>query len=441
MVRYISIVILMAGMVTSCGFHRKKYDNPISKDTQQPDKVLFDRAINDIEHGRFEVARITLNTLINTYDQSEFMAKAKLAVADSWFREGGTAGLAQAEAEYKDFILFYPTMEEAAESQQKICMIHYKQMDKTDRDPNQGLRAEDECRQLIVQFPNSKYVPATQQLLRNIQEALGEGEFLVGTFYSNRGDNQAAAARMLHVVEQYPLYSKADAALWQMGEAYGKLGNRFRKQEGDAYARIVRDYPLSSFADAAKRKLKEMELPVPDADPVAVSRMKYELENRRKPGLLSRSTDILRRGPDMSPAARSGSPAMTTLRPAVPVLVPQPATAAPGFTGDVTATTVTGPSALDTNKDARTNPPTGDANAAAPPAQAASAGTSPQPAAAGSAAQSAQAQTASADQAKAKKKKKDKKQKQPDTQATPAAAPATPAATPAAAQPPSTSSN
>jgi outer membrane protein assembly factor BamD len=425
MFRNISIVILMAGMLASCGFHRKKYDNPISKDTQQPDKVLFDRAINDIEHGRYEVARITLNTLINTYDQSEFMAKAKLAVADSWFREGGSAGLAQAEAEYKDFILFYPTMEEAAESQQKICMIHYKQMDKTDRDPNQGLRAEDECRQLIVQFPNSTYVPATQQLLRNIQEALGESEFSVGTFYFSRGDNQAAAARMKHVVEQYPLYSKADAALWEMGEAYGRLGNRFRKQEGDAYASIVRDYPLSSFADDAKRKLKEMELPVPEADPVAVARMKYEQDHRQKPGMVSRSTSLLRRGPDMSTAARSGSPAMTTLRPSVPVLVPQPATAAPGFNGDVTATTVNGPSALDTNKDARENPPSADAKTDAAQPQAAS-GASPQTPAA-----SASQQTQASTDAKAKKKKKDKKPKQPDTNATPAAAPATPAAAPA----------
>src|SRR5208282_6705334 len=165
-VRHFLVALFMAGLLTSCGFRAKKYDDPITKDTKQPDKVLFDRAVNDIEHGRYEIARITLNTLINTYDQSEFLAKAKLAIADSWYREGGAAGLAQAEAEYKDFILFYPTMPEAAESQQKICMIHYRQMDKTDRDPNQGLRAEDECRQLIVQFPNSSYVPATQQLLR-----------------------------------------------------------------------------------------------------------------------------------------------------------------------------------------------------------------------------------------------------------------------------------
>src|ERR1700759_551798 len=145
MARYILVVIMLGGLLTSCGFKRKKYDNPITKDTKQPDKVLFDRSINDIEHGRYEVARITLNTLINTYDQSEFLAKAKLAIADSWYREGGTHGYAQAEAEYKDFQLFYPTMEEAPEAQMRICDIHYKQLDKVDRDQSQALRAEQEC--------------------------------------------------------------------------------------------------------------------------------------------------------------------------------------------------------------------------------------------------------------------------------------------------------
>src|ERR1700723_3615397 len=141
MARYFLLVIILAGVLSSCGFKGVKYDDPITKDTKQPEKVLYDRAINDIEHGRFEIARITLNTLINTYDQSEFLAKAKLAIADSWFREGGAASLAQAEAEYKDFILFYPTMEEAAESQQKICKMQYQQMDKSDRDPTHAFRA------------------------------------------------------------------------------------------------------------------------------------------------------------------------------------------------------------------------------------------------------------------------------------------------------------
>ena len=151
----IAALLSLTALVSSCG--RKKYDNPITKDTQQPDKVLFDKAIGDIEHGRYEVARLTLNTMINTYDTSEYLAKAKLAVADSWYREGGAHGLAQAEAEYKDFILFYPQMPESSESQWKICQIHFKQMEKADRDPTQAQRAEEECRDVLVKFPNSKY--------------------------------------------------------------------------------------------------------------------------------------------------------------------------------------------------------------------------------------------------------------------------------------------
>ena len=81
------------------------------------DRILYDRGIESIEHGNYEIARLTLNTLVNTYATSEYQAKAKLAIAVSWLRQGDEHALAQAEAEYKDFILFYPNMKEAAELQ------------------------------------------------------------------------------------------------------------------------------------------------------------------------------------------------------------------------------------------------------------------------------------------------------------------------------------
>jgi outer membrane protein assembly factor BamD len=55
--------------------------------------------------------------LINTYATSEYQARAKLAIAVSWLREGDARSLAQAEAEYRDFIQFYPDMKQAAELQ------------------------------------------------------------------------------------------------------------------------------------------------------------------------------------------------------------------------------------------------------------------------------------------------------------------------------------
>jgi outer membrane protein assembly factor BamD len=354
--RNILVLALLTGLLGSCGFRRKKYENPITKDTQQPDKVLYDKAVQDIERSRFEVARITLNTLINTYDTSEFMAKAKLAIADSWFREGGSHGLAQAEAEYKDFILFYPTLEEAAEAQEKVCMIHVKQMEKTDRDVKHAVRAEDECRQLLVQFPNSKFAPRAQQLLREIQEVIADSEYRVGAFYHTKGSNPAAANRLQAMVDQYPLYSQADDALWRLGDAYSKMGPRFRDSSGAAYARIVKEYPLSPLADQARKQLVSMELAVPEADPVAYARMKYELENRTKLGMMSHLWGVFRKSPDVSAAAKSGQPPMTSLRPTIPASVPPPPSGA-GVSADVTVSTVTDTSALDTQPDARLNPP------------------------------------------------------------------------------------
>jgi outer membrane protein assembly factor BamD len=373
--RFVVLVAVLA-LLSSCGFKRKKYENPIAKDTQQPDKALFDKAVNDIEHGRYEVARITLNTLMNTYDTSEYLAKAKLAIADSWYREGGAHGLAQAEAEYKDFILFYPMMEESAESQYKICQIHYKQMEKADRDASQALRAETECRQLLVQFPNSKYAPGAEQTLRNIQEVLAASEMRVGEFYHNKGSHPAAANRLSGLIDQYPLYSGADDALWLEADSYSRMGPKFRNKAAEAYQRIVRDYPLSSYADGARGKLKDMEMPIPEADPVALNRMKYEEENRGKQSLLRRAVDPFLHGPDTHMAAKSGTPAMNQPRTLVPASVPAPASA-PGFQGEVTASTVTDSTALDTKPDARQNPPAQAGQAAAASAQGGQAAAAP----------------------------------------------------------------
>ena len=361
-----ALLVAVALGTAGCSFHRKKYENPIAKDTEQPDKVLFDKAIKDIEKSRFEIARLTLNTLINTYDSSEFLAKAKLAIADSWMRQAGTEGLAQAEAEYKDFQLFYPTMAEAPEAQSKICEIHIREMEKADRDPNNALRAEQECRDLLTKYPNSKFAPQTEQKLRDIQEVLAEAEMVAGDFYHHKGSFAAAANRLTGLVGQYPLYSRADEALWMEGDSYTRMGPRFRQRAGDAYAKIVRDYPLSQYADLAKKKLAEMELSVPEADPAAVARMKFEAANHEATGMIHKATEFIRRGPDFNGAAKSGAPTMVTPAREIPATVPVAADAG-GFSGDVTVAPVTGTSALDTQPDARSATQPG-ADAAAKPA-------------------------------------------------------------------------
>src|SRR5215831_6791970 len=189
----------------------KKVNNPLANvGSKQPDKVLFDRAMDQMKHNRFDQARMILQTLINTYPDSEYIARAKLAVGDSWYAEGGTTSLAQAELEYKDFITFFPNMPEAAEAQLKIANIHYSQMEKPDRDFTHAMRAEEEFRQVMLQYPdNQKMVEEARKKLLNVQEVIAEREFRVGRFYFLRESYPASIARLKSLTDKYPLYSKA----------------------------------------------------------------------------------------------------------------------------------------------------------------------------------------------------------------------------------------
>src|SRR5436190_20321513 len=73
-------------------FHKKKKVNKstTAENTAEPDKILYDKAMDDVKHGRHEVGRLNLQTLINTYPDSEYLAKAKLPIAESSYTEGGT---------------------------------------------------------------------------------------------------------------------------------------------------------------------------------------------------------------------------------------------------------------------------------------------------------------------------------------------------------------
>ena len=66
------------------------------------------RPLDQEKKGHFDVARLDLQTLLNTYPDSQYLMRSKLAVADCWFKEGGSAAMAQAEQEYGDFITFFP---------------------------------------------------------------------------------------------------------------------------------------------------------------------------------------------------------------------------------------------------------------------------------------------------------------------------------------------
>ena len=314
-------LLVMTGLfllsATECDaqvFHKKKRANKSTsaENTAEPDKILYDKAMDDIKHGRHEVGRLNLQTLINTYPDSEYLAKAKLAIADSFYKEGGTANLTQAVQAYKDFDIFFPMLPEAAYAQLQVAMTHYKQMEKPDRDRTHARAAEDEFQVFLSKYSNDPLAPKAEQRLREVQELLAEGDFRIGYYYYVKEDKKAAESRLRAVVNRYPLYSRSDQALWMLGNIW--QATEKKEIAVPYYARIVRNYPLSPLVPNAKSRLKALGAPVPQPDPQAVAWMTAEQNApRQRESLIKKPMALVRTGPtqELRVAATNGKPTMT----------------------------------------------------------------------------------------------------------------------------------
>ncbi len=373
---YLLALLLVWLAVAGCGRGKKPDTMDISQ-SQEPDKILFERAQYEIQRKHWTVARLTLQTLINTYPDSDYLAKAKLAIADSYYAEGGTAGLTQAEAEYKDFITIFPMLPEAADAQMRVAMSHYRMMEKPDRDRTHAVRAEEELKVFLKTYPGSPLVEEAEQRLREVQEVLAEGDFRVARFYFIKGSNRAAIPRLREIVDEYPTYSKADRALWMIGRSYERIERA--EEAANYYSRIITEYPLSKLVPDAKDKLTALNRPIPQPKPEVVARAQREAEQAKKQGLVGRLAGMFKHGPDVSGAqGKIAKPNVESLTGRSAQVAAIPAPAGSGVVVQTVPESSTSPGPPSTPPTAETNPlPPSPAATQTGPAEDASASGSP----------------------------------------------------------------
>ncbi len=288
--------------VTGCGGYPDDID--IGGDIDEPDRTLFNRALFDLDNSRYVRARLELNTLINTYPDSEFLPQSKYAVAESFYQMGTRADLIQAESEFKDYITFFPTSDLADDAQLMVAMTHVRQMEKADRDSTQAQMAELELKNFVSSYPDSPLLDEAKEKLRAVQEVLAEGVLQIANYYSTVSSYPAAIDRYREILEKYPDFSGTPEALYRLGENL-----RTNEDEGESiiyYTRVIRDHPLSEFVEVSKDSLAQLDQTIPVANPVALARAETAPEPDGK-GLLARVFGIWSRRPDISTETTAAS--------------------------------------------------------------------------------------------------------------------------------------
>ena len=215
------LLLPLVFLVWGCGQKGAK----LQKSVVPPDKTLYQTGSEYLKKSQYIKARLAFQTLINTYPDSEMAADSYLAIGDSFYNEGGTENLIQAEDQYKNFIVFFPTSPKAADAQMKIVSLDMRQMRAPDRDQQSTYKAEMAIKKMLEQFPDSDYVPIAKQYLNEVQENLAQSNYGIGQFYADRGNFAGAKSRFQEIADKYPNYSLMDEAYLRLAQSLEKTQN------------------------------------------------------------------------------------------------------------------------------------------------------------------------------------------------------------------------
>jgi len=250
---FFSISILVLLMNHGCSDKKPE----ITSDIATSDEALFKLGEKFIKKDP-EKARIYLRQVIDSFPKSFYAQRAKLAIADSYFKKGDEGNMIIAASEYREFISLYPLSPSASYAQHQIAMTFYKKALKAGLDQTKTRQAHAEFKKLVAKYPLSEESKSAREKINDCKERLAEHTFRIGKYYYKVKAYKASTSRLLEIITKYPNYSKMDKIYFYLGDSYYRWN---KIDQGIPYFRkLISDFPQSKYAKKAIVKLKEIEM-------------------------------------------------------------------------------------------------------------------------------------------------------------------------------------
>jgi len=243
------ILILAAGM--GCGRKSAEIDPNVTSDQE-----LFELGEQNIKKDP-EKGRLYLRQVIDSFPRSFYAQRAKLAIADSYFRQGDEGSMIIAASEYREFISLFPYSPSAAYAQYQIAMSYFNKVLKPGRDQSKTEQALLEFRQVINKFPLSEEAEQAREKVRDCEERLAQHSFTVAYHYYKRRAYKAAVSRLTEILTEFPNFSEMDRVYFVLADSYYR--GTLYEDSVPYFQKLISDYPNSRFASLAVKRMAEIE--------------------------------------------------------------------------------------------------------------------------------------------------------------------------------------
>ena len=192
---------------------------------------LYEEGRQHMLNNNFAGAIVSLQNLVVRYPFSPVARQAQLDLIYAFYRSGQSeAALDVAETFRRE----NPRLPEVAYCLYMIGLIHFDRepnfierlfrVDITERPPKESQLAFDAFQELVVLYPDSRWVDDARQRMVYLRNRLATYENHVARYYMNRGAYVAAINRAKFSLENYDGAPQLEETLALMVESYEALG-------------------------------------------------------------------------------------------------------------------------------------------------------------------------------------------------------------------------
>jgi outer membrane protein assembly factor BamD len=234
-------------LLASCGGTRPD----IATLASNSDQVIWEAGQKAAEKKQWETARQHFKRIVEGFPQSQVGPQARLALADSYFQEGGTGNYILAVSAYREFLTFFPTHARSDYAQFQVGESFWRQKNGHDRDQTATEEALAEFQKVLELYPDSAKAEETRARIVEARQNLARAELAAGIFYQKtRQACRASIIRYEGILNEYPDFASLDEVLYRLAQCLCQTGRGAEAQPH--LAKLQEDYPNSQLAAEAK---------------------------------------------------------------------------------------------------------------------------------------------------------------------------------------------
>jgi outer membrane protein assembly factor BamD len=233
----------------------KKNKLSLTPEERGSDKEIYQKARKQMKRDP-EKARLLFKEIMHLYPDSIYARRAKIGIADAYFRQKDSASLIMAATEYQEYVNLYPHSPDAVYAKLQIAMCYYKQMKKPGRDQTNTHQAVRSLESMIKQYPDTKEAGEAKKMIEKARQTLAEHYFGIGISNYRLRAFKGAVVRFKQVIDNYPEFKKKDKLFYYTGKSY------FAMNELDSaisfFQKIVNSFPKSRYVKKASKMIKSI---------------------------------------------------------------------------------------------------------------------------------------------------------------------------------------